>query len=171
MVETMQMIKVEKDVSVTKCVLDETLSFSQLIYRKIVNENNLIEWIANYIYIFFSIYFNITNNLTPAQSIMIANELVKRGDFTPDDIICFVKSIKENENMKYGEVFNRIDPAIITEWLMIYLNDRIDAKEQYEAKKKAEFISGSGERTSRTLPLSEIPIFNKKTNEWNRKKL
>jgi hypothetical protein len=156
MAETLEIINVEKNTSIQKCVLDETLSFSQLIYRELTNEKTLVEWIANYIYIFFSIYFNISNNLTPAQGIMIANELVKRADLSPDDIICFIKSIKENENGKYGEVFNRIDPAIVIDWFMIYLNERIDVKEQYEAKKKSQHIVGSGERTSQTLPLSEI---------------
>jgi len=168
----MDIIKIEKDVSVQKCVNDITLSFSQLMGRQMVDDLSLIGWIANYLYIFFSTYFNVTNNITPSQGIMIANELVKRLDLTPDDIICFTKSIKENENEKYDKSFNRIDPAVIMDWFNVYLNDRIEAKEIYEQKKKSEFvISQSRERTSRTLPLSEIPVFNKETGEWNRKKL
>jgi hypothetical protein len=154
--DMMEIIRVEENTSIQKCVVDETLSISQLITRGLTDKISLTQWISNYVYIFFTTYFNITNNLTPAQSIIIANELVKRADLSPDDIICFIKSIKENENGKYGEVFNRIDPAIAIDWFMIYLNERIDAKEIYEAKKKSEHIIGSGERTSQTLPLSEI---------------
>jgi hypothetical protein len=154
--ETLEIINIEKTVSLQKCIDDKTLSFSQLIKREIVNEKSLIEWIANYIYIFFSIYFNVSNNITPIQGIMIASELIKRADLSPDDVICFIKSIKENEGNKYGSSFNRIDPAVIMEWLMIYLGDRIDAKEQYECKKKSEFISLASERTSKTLPLAEL---------------
>ncbi len=167
----MQIIRAEKNVSIQGCVSDEVLSFSQLIKRKIADEHSLIEWIANYIYIFFSTYFNVTNNISPSQGIMVANELVKHMDLSPEDIICFVKSIKENDGGRYGASFNRIDPPTIMGWFSIYLNDRIDAVEAYKAKIKSEFVSGSGERTSRTMPLSEIPVFNKESNQWNRKKL
>jgi hypothetical protein len=166
----MMIITAEKNVSIKKCIQEEVLSFSQLTSRGITDELTLIEWIANYIYIFFSVYFNVSNNINPSQSIMIANEFVKRSDLSPEDVICFIKSIKENEGNKYGSTFNRIDPSVISEWLMIYLDFRIDAKEIYELERKSQY-SVPGERTNNTYGLSEIPVFNKKTKKLEYKKL
>lgn len=163
----LEVVHTEKNTTIEKAVSGETLSFSQLIKREILNESTIMKFISNYVHYSCITAWNIENNITPNQAVMFAAQIMERSDLTIEDIVCMMKMATRGD---FGPAFNRIDVGVLNEWFQKYMDIRIDHFEQRIAKDKAEF-NIPGERTNNTLGLSEIPVFNKKHGRLEMKRM
>ena len=68
-----------------------------------------------------------------------------------EDVFQFMKMAKTGE---LGQIFGRIDIAVLNDWLDIYLDSRIDAIEERERNRKSEY-NKPGSRSSSIPGMTE----------------
>lgn len=148
----MNLIYIEDKITLDIAVRKESLSFNQLVSRKLISKDDLLILIATFITIVCDVAFEVGRPLNSAKSILIANSIMNRHDLTVEDIVCLMKMAKNGE---LGKIYNKIDMETFAGWIDKYLDFRIDAHEQMLERGKNQF-SIPAPRTSSILPLKDI---------------
>lgn len=83
-----------------------------------------------------SVFYNVNNNITDAQLVMIAQSLIDSYGY--DNIEDVIMAMKTGRSGRYGKLFGRFDGEVILSWMQQYLEEKAEQMEKIHHNRKFE---------------------------------
>ena len=148
----------ENAITIQEAVAPETKSFFQLTHPckekdrpQLFTKQALVVSMSTYILAMCNNSFNLSNPMNALQSIIIAEDLIReRPEYGIEDLVCIIRMARTGQ---FGQIYNRVDPAVFFFWVQEYADRRQDAWEQRYLEEK--HLTGSPVRDSQVAGLTD----------------